>query len=263
MAAINGSIILLDSNGTEIAAQKGLTLNVNRNLFSTTVKQSLGFDTHGNGLRSSDVSFDALYSTTGLSGKELYDLIVSQKSSMLVIHGFPSPYIMEVDMSSLGINAPQEDAVSLSGSFKANGKIYRLDAGNPNQLTGWMQGVSFQYDTLDTNSGTAIPSAIDAGAGAAAESVPNKPISNGETHLVFFYLTVNSGQIPTLKMKGMGSGGWLQFPDAPAALVQGFNARKFTFTTIPTGSDANCRLILSNSNATNFKVSNVYWFKKI
>jgi hypothetical protein len=262
MSKINASIILLQADGTEIACQKDLTLSVDRNLFPTTCKQSAGWDEHGNGLRSAGVSFNLLQSTTGLSSKELYDYINSNKSLMLAIVGFTYPYVMEVDITNSTINAPTEEAVSLSGNFKVNGGVYRLSPLNPNKLASWMQGVSFTYDTLDTSGGTSIPSAIDAGGGAAAESVPNTNVSNGEIHLVIFFLTVNSGQMPTFKIKGLGSGGWGQFADTPA-LNAGLNIKKFTFTAVPGGSDANCRLIFSNTTATNFKVSKIYWFKKI
>jgi hypothetical protein len=245
MSKYNGSGILLYADGTEIAAQKSSSLELSQNLPDATDKQSLGWAEHILGLRSSGVPFENLQSTTGLSDKQLFDYINNRKSLMLVITGLPYPYVMDVDISNMTINAPVEEVVGLSGKFSANGEILHLK-GSYAQLFTSLTNVD--YDTF-TKTGTLITSAINASSGASALSA-SFSVSLANKIKIFIFLTQTSGETPTLQIiNSVGVG-----ISNSVKLIDGFNL--VTFVT--TGADASSKLKISNTAAANFSTSNIY-----
>ncbi len=248
MAKFNGASILLYINGTEVACQKGLSINLDRKLFSTTNKQSGGWDEHGNGNKSSNIPFSALQSTTGLSGNDLLDLIIGASSALLVINGFTYPYVGEVDLQNTQISAPQDEAVTLQGTFAINGKLYRLAGDTANKITD-PDGGGSDYDTL-TTSGIKITSAINA-SGAKSCVTNTFAVSDGDVLKLFIYLTLTSGQAPQVIIDGTSlsvDGG---------TLVAGLNVVTMTMTD----DEASAVLKFLNSAAANWSTSNIYLCK--
>ena len=180
MAKLNGTLLLVYADGTLIAAQKGVTFTVTQNLFDTTNKESAGWAEHGNGLRSVEVSIEALASTTGLSAKELKDFIISRKSLILVIQGTDYPYICKADVQSSTISGPLEDATTLTGSFKGSGNVYHLSGSNALLFTDFD---NVDYDTF-TEALTVISSAINS-AGAASARSDTFGVTSGDVVKVF------------------------------------------------------------------------------
>jgi len=248
MAKYNGSGILLYADGVEIAAQKGFSLNLNVNLFDITTKNSSGWAEHDKGLRSSDVSFDALQSTTGVSAVALFDYINLRKSLMLVVTGLTYPIIGEVDCTSMTINAPTEDAVGLSGSFKVKGRLFRLGPTTPNLITD-PDGGGTDFDTL-TIVGIAVTAAVN---NADSAYFATNSFAGGAIAQTYKFITFLdwSGQLPTAKL--IASGG----ADASnvVQMVNGLNVITFVTTGAPNA------LYISNTQASAGNTKNLYLMK--
>lgn len=250
MGKINGTAILIYANGTLIAAQKGLTVNVKQSLFDVTTKDSAGWAEHGNGMRDAEISFDGLVSTTGLTAAGLLAYITGRTSLLLVISGLDYPCVCEADLSSVSITGPQEEATTLSGSFKVKGAFYYLGGDNANLVTDPDAGGT-DYDTL-TPSGIAIASAINA-SGDAYCSSNAFGVTEGDIIKLFVFVTVTSGQLPTVGIWDNTSA----FISNTQALVAGLNVVTLTVTS----TDASASLRWTNSGAANFATSNIYCFK--
>lgn len=250
MAKYNGSGVLLYSNGVEFAAQKGLNLSANQALFDTTNKQSGGWAEHGNGLRSLDLSLESLQSTTGLSASGLFDYIKDRKSIMAVISGLATIKVMEVDCSNMTINAPTEEAVGLSGSFKAKGRIFNLSTGTPNLITDPDAGGT-DYDTM-TVTGIKIASAINAANTAYVLSNTISVVDTG-IYKLFLFLTKTSGELPSVALYDNTSADISNV----VVLTEGLNV----ITLISTATDISASLKFRNTTDANWSTSNIYLMK--
>ena len=250
MGKLNGTTLLVYDNGVLIAAQRGITINLKQNLFDITTKDSAGWAEHGNGLRDADISVDGLVSTTGLSAAGLFAHIISRTSLLLVIEGFDCPLVCEADVANSSITGPQEEATTLSGSFKVKGPLYYLSDANANLITD-PDGGTTDYDTL-TVSGIKITSAINA-AGTAYCNSNAFSVTEADVIKLFVYITKTSGQLPNVGIWDNTSA----FISNEETLVEGFNLVTLTVT----GSDATASLRISNSGAANFNTSNIYCFK--
>jgi hypothetical protein len=194
MAKINASLLLVYADGVVIASQKNCTVNWEQDLPLTTDKQTAGWETHINGVRRATCDFDGLYSTTGLSAEALIDLIVDRVSILLVIDGGGFPIVGEAKPKNISVNAPMEDAVTISGSFVFKGPAWLLSGVYENLITDPDAGGT-DYDTL-TVSGLAITSAINASGGANCDT-NNFSITNASSYKLVCFLTKTSGQLPT------------------------------------------------------------------
>jgi predicted secreted protein len=252
MAHINGTLVLLNADGTDIASQKNCTLTVSQNLIDFTNKGSAGWTEHGNGMRNYSVSCDALASTTGLSAKELKDYIINRRSLLLVMSGLDNPILMKVSVSSASLSGPQEDATTISASFTGNGAVHQITAGNPNLLTDPASGGT-DYDTF-THSGTAITSAINA-AGSAYVNSNDMTIVTATQYRLFFFLTKTSGELPTMKLIDVG----VSDVSNEITAVEGVNVHVFTTTA----SIADAVLTVRNTAAANWSTSPIYLSKII
>lgn len=144
-----------------------------------------------------------------------------------------------------------ENAMTLAGSLKVNGALWPLSAAMPNLITD-PDGEGTNYDTF-TNSGTAITSAINAALDASAAS-NQIVVTTGDVLKCFFYLTLNSGQLPTFKINDYGVGAISNVVTA----VEGLNAMTFTLASNATQFEV---LMIANTLASNFKTSPIYLFK--
>jgi hypothetical protein len=252
MSKINATLLLLYADGVVIAAQKGCSINVEQDLPDASNKQSSGWAEHINGLRNASVDFDALFSTTGISAGELMDYIIDRSSLLLaIVGGVAFPMVAEVDVSSIKIDAPEEQAMSLSGSLKVDGAFYQLK-GTSAQLVTDPDGTGTDYDTL-TISGIAITSAINL-AGTAYCHSNTFSITSGDVVKVAVFLTSNSGELPTVELCESGGAAISNV----ASLVAGLNIVTLTATDTHTA-----HLSFRNSAAANWSVSSIYAFKYV
>jgi len=245
---MNGSLILVYADGELIAAQKNVTFTVSQNLFDTTNKESGGWAEHANGMRSFEISLEALASTTGKSANELYDYIIDRKSLVLLIDGFANDYVCKADISAVTLNAPMEDAVNLSGSIKGNGEIFELTGTHAQLFNDFDNG---DYDTF-TEATAIISSAINA-AGTAYARSDTFGVTSGDVVKVFTFLTLTSGQAPSVAL--VNSAG------ADISNVEQLAAGANFITLTATGSDATSYLQIDNTGAASYATTKVYCFK--
>lgn len=248
MSKINGTSMLMYSNGTLIAAQKGCTVTWEVDLPDATNKDSGGWAEHINGQRSASVSFDGLFSTTGLNNTELIGYITSRASILLVIDGGGFPIVGEADLSSYSLNPGKEDTTGISGNFTFKGGAFLLTGAHVALFTDFD---NVDYDTF-TEASTVISSAVNAGGGASALS-DTINVTDGDVIKVFTFLTLTSGQVPTISIWDNTSA---DISNAEA-LAAGANFKTLTVTS----SDSSASLKIANTDASEFSTSAVYCFK--
>lgn len=250
MGKLNGTLLQIYADGVVIAAQKGCTINYDVDLPDSTNKESGGWAEHINGLRSVTVDFDALFSTTGLSGGELIDYIIARQKVLLVITGGVSfPFVGEVNLKATKIDAPLEGVMSVSGSFAVNGILYQLK-GTSAQLLTDPDGVGQTYDTF-TVSGTAVTSAINASGVASAYS-NTFSVTLADVIKMAVFVTSNSGELPIVEIYE-SEGGSISNAES---LVAGLNIVTLTIT-----KTATAHLNIHNTGAANFALSSIFLFK--
>ena len=251
MAKINGTNVLLYADGTVIALQRGLNINAEQDLPDATTKQSAGWAEHINGQRNSTVTLDALYSTTGLSAKDLITYITGRESLLMaIVGGISYPVIGEVNVSSISLTGNKEEPAALSGNMKVNGKLYQLSGTSSSLVTDPDAG-GVDYDTF-TISGIAVTSAINL-AGAAKAYSNAFSVTSGDIIKLAVFLTLNSGQAPNMVLTEID----VAYLSNEESLVAGLNIVTLTVT----GTNSNAVLKISNTAAADFALSSIYLFK--
>lgn len=251
MSKINGTDIVVYADGSLIAAQRGGTINFNQDLSDATNKDSLGWAEHKNGLRGASVDFDALYSTTGISGDELAAYITSRSKVMVVVETDGSPFVMEASLESFTVDSPVEDLVGISGTFIAHGAAYHLSGDYAQLNSSW---TNISYDTF-TSTGTQITSAITDGSTFAYADGGSLTVVVGTVIKVVFFLTLNSGVAPGVEIANSGGG---QSSNTEVS-VAGVNIITLTATA---GGGGEYLLFRNEAgDVSNFSTSNVYVFE--
>lgn len=256
MGAINGTSVLLYSNGTAIAMQRGLTISWEIDLPDATNKESAGWANHICGLMNAKIDFDALFSTglmtdtpAILGAKDLMNYIINKTSLLIAILGGPFPIVGVCDMSSINFAAPMESAMSLAGSLKVNGGLYPLTGTIAQMLTS-PNGGGCSYDTM-TVSGTSIQSAIVASGSVDVRS-NDVSITDTSVYKVILYLTKNSGQLPSVGLFKQGD----NYKSNVVVCTAGLNIITLTATSTDT-----VVLMFSNTAAANWLTTPIYLFK--
>ncbi len=250
MAAINGTVCLLYSEGVVIAYQKGLSISVETDLPDATNKQSAGWAEHINGMRNAKIDFTALFSASAtplMSANDLMNYILTRETLLVSILGLSVPIVAQADMNSLSFDAPMEGTMGLSGSLKVNGPLYLLKSPSNNLITD-PDATSNSYDTLSL-SGTTILSAIEAVSAFCRSDV--FAVTINQVIKVITFLTLNSGQAPSVVLDEAGVGD----KSNTVALVAGLNVATLTAT-----ASVNVELKILNTAATNFSTSPIYVF---
>lgn len=121
--------------------------------------------------------------------------------------------------------------------------IFEVDCVYPNLITAWSNAT---YDTF-TTSGPSITSAINL-AGAARGYTSSFSVTKGETINVIFFLTINSGEIPSMVFQD-----GVNYLSTAMTLTEGLN--NITRTMLENSDGA--FLDITNANASNFQVSEV------
>jgi predicted secreted protein len=253
MAVINGTSLLLYSDGVVIAYQKGLTISVDQDLPDATNKESAGWAQHINGLKNAKVDFDALFSASASpaeSAADLMNYIINKETLLVMILGLGYPLLGWADMSSLSFNAPQEGTMSLSGSLKINGEL--VVASGVNLVTDPDVGGT-DYE-IHTETGVGFASLINA-AGAAYAKSNTFAVTNTSVYKLLVNVTMVSGQLPNVALFEVG-GGAAAISNV-VTLANGLNLVTLTATDTHNGC-----LNFSNTGATSLGTSTIYLFKK-
>jgi hypothetical protein len=254
MAVINGTMLLIYSEGVVIAYQKGCSISVEQDLPDATNKGSGGWAEHINGMLNAKIDFNALFSGTALpvlSAKDLMDYILNRESLLISILGLGYPMVAQADMNSLSFEAPLEGTMSLSGSLKVNGPLYVLSGTSAQMITDPDAGTT-DYDTL-TVSDVSITSAIKSTAGAKFCQSNTISVASAGVYKLAVFLTLNSGAAPTVGLWDNTSA----YISNTQLLVAGLNL----VTLTSTATDASASLRFSNTANCNWSTSPIYLFK--
>jgi predicted secreted protein len=258
MAKINGTSVLLYSQGKAIAYQKGLSLSINDTLIDATNKESLAWSEQIPGLRDAKIDFTALFGTglmtdtpIILSAKDLMDYILNKTDLLISILDTGFPIVGKVNMASLAFDAPVEGAMSLSGSLKVSGGLYSLSGAMANLITDPDAGTS-DYDTT-TVSGISITSAVKSSAGNKKCDSNTISVAYLGIYKLAIFLTLNSGQAPTVGLWDNTSA----YISNTSLLVAGLNI----VTLVSTATDASASLRFSNTSNCNWVTTPIYLFK--
>lgn len=129
MAKLNGTSMLVIVDGVTIAGTKSFTLDIRQSNIDTSSKDSAGWTDRTGGKRDWSVTFDGLYDPAGVYNfEQIFDDIDGRTQvylEMAVIDGTGGGevYAGYAYASSLSINAAAEEAVTISGTFEANGDL--------------------------------------------------------------------------------------------------------------------------------------------
>jgi predicted secreted protein len=262
MAAINGTTLLLYSEGVAVAMQKGLSISVDQDLPDATNKESVGWARHINGILTAGIDFDALFSTGLLTdtpaimgAKDLMDYIINRESMLIEILGLAYPIVGEADLSKLSFAAPQENTMTLAGNLKVKGELYvlaSLPTGKYVNLVTDPDSGGTDYET-HTDVAKAFTALINVGGTAYAKS-NTFAVTSGYVYKFITFLTVVSGQVPSVAIFEVG-GGAAAISNV-VALTAGLNIITLTATDTHDGC-----LNISNTGASSLKTSPIYLFR--
>jgi hypothetical protein len=130
MGKLNGTSMLVLIDGTAIGATKSFTLDLKVTNIDTSSKDSAGWTDRGaQGKRDWSVTFDGLFDPAGvLNFEQLFDLIDTRNQVLLEMAtidgaGGGELYKGYARPAGLSMSAPTEEAVTISGSFEADGPL--------------------------------------------------------------------------------------------------------------------------------------------
>jgi TP901-1 family phage major tail protein len=129
--AINGTLILVDKDGTALASTTDATLNVNLDTPDASTKDSAGWQEVIAGQKSWSIDVDGLatfdYSTSEAGQGTVMRLVEDLRNRTSVAVKFlPDSgvtYYGNAYVSSISVGAPNEDVSTISGSFTGNGPL--------------------------------------------------------------------------------------------------------------------------------------------
>jgi len=134
---LNGTDLGVYVGGTLVAYSTSATININHSPRTTTNKESNGFEEVMEGLRSWDVSVDALYAWLDPSGSaisnetlsEIFTGFIHTRASFTLTFGVTSSttgdtkYTGTAWVTSASLTAPMEDTATFSVSFQGSGAL--------------------------------------------------------------------------------------------------------------------------------------------
>lgn len=134
---LNGTDLKVYAGGTLIAYSTNATININHSPRTITNKESSGWDEIMEGLRSWDISVDAMYAWLDASGSaitgetlsELFTAYITTRASFSVTFGVTSSgtgdtkYTGTVWMTSASLTAPLEDSSTYTATFQGSGAL--------------------------------------------------------------------------------------------------------------------------------------------
>ena len=135
---LNGTELSVYAGGVLVAYSTNATININHSTRSTSSKESGGWEDNMEGMRSWDVSCDALYAWLtpaggAISNKTMSDMFtgyIATRTSFDLTWGNTSisgdgwtKYTGTAWLTSASISAPNEDTATFSVSFQGSGAL--------------------------------------------------------------------------------------------------------------------------------------------
>ena len=133
--AVNGTLILVDADGTALASTTDATLNVNLDTPDASNKSSLGWQTVIGGQKSWSIDVDGLatfdYSTSEAGQGTVMRLVEELRNRTEVAVKFlPDTgvtYYGNAYVTSISVGAPNEDVATISGTFTGDGELKKVE----------------------------------------------------------------------------------------------------------------------------------------
>jgi len=127
--AINGTLVLVNADGTAIASTTDATLNVEMDTPDASTKDSAGWADHIQGQKSWSVDVEGLATFDYSNGnvQQLVDYIVNRDT--IAIRFLPNAgvaYYGDASCTSVSVGAPNEDTASISGTFTGKGTLSKV-----------------------------------------------------------------------------------------------------------------------------------------
>lgn len=135
MATVNGTLILLQDDGTAFALTTSATLNIDADLPDASSKDSAGWAEHILGQRSWSVDLDGLADFETVTGTVdlLTDYILSETQASIEFEPQTGAFTTKgvsftgtASLANVSVSAPNEDTATLSGSFTGTGALTRV-----------------------------------------------------------------------------------------------------------------------------------------
>lgn len=135
MAAVNGTLILVNDDGTAFAGTTSATLNIEMDLPDASTKDSAGWAEHIQGQKSWSVDLDGIATFTVTSGTVDVLLNYLLDRTQATIEFEPQggayttkgvSYVGTASLSSVSLVANNEDTATVSGSFTGTGALTRV-----------------------------------------------------------------------------------------------------------------------------------------
>ncbi len=135
MAAVNGTLILVNDNGTAFAATTSATLNIEMDLPDSSTKDSGGWAEHILGQKSWSIDLDGIADFELNSGTVdvLVDFLINRTQATIEFEpqsgAFSAKgvsYTGTASLASVSLVAANEDTATLSGSFTGDGTLDRV-----------------------------------------------------------------------------------------------------------------------------------------
>ena len=125
--AKNGTLVLVNADGTAIASTTDATLNIELNTPDASTKDSSGWADHIEGQKSWSVDVEGLATFDYTTGNvyKLVDYIINRDT--VAIRFLPDvgvAYYGDASCTSVSIGAPNEDTATISGTFTGKG-VYK------------------------------------------------------------------------------------------------------------------------------------------
>jgi predicted secreted protein len=135
MAAVNGTLILVNDDGTAFAATTSATLNIEMDLPDASTKDSAGWAEHIQGQKSWSVDLDGIadFETSTGTVDILVDYLLSRTQATIEFEPASGAYTTAgvsytgtASLASVSLVAANEDTATLSGSFTGDGALTRV-----------------------------------------------------------------------------------------------------------------------------------------
>lgn len=127
MAAINGTTIILDLDGSPLALETETTLNIEQALPDSSSKDSAGWADHINGQRSWSIDLNGRADFGNNDNVEtLAALIIDRAQATIEWSSSTSgdvKFTGTVSLANLTLGAPNEDVASLTGTLTGKGEL--------------------------------------------------------------------------------------------------------------------------------------------
>ena len=128
--ALNGTLVLVNAQGSAIASTTDATLNIEMDTPDASTKGSAGWAESIAGQKSWSIDVDGLATFDYSSGnvQELAGYLANRTSvAVRFIPNSGIAYYGDAFMTSVSIGAPNEDVATISGTFSGDGELKQVN----------------------------------------------------------------------------------------------------------------------------------------